>query len=181
MEIHIHANNQQLGPFATERVLEMARTGAIPDDALVWHADAPEWYPLSDFIARHGVGSTPSRPIDRPVITPAPIADEPSANTYVLRGIGAGFATALVGGGLWIGVSLAAGIRIPYVGLVIGWLVGVATSKASREEAAPILPISAVVFTLFAHAFFIPYFLLSPWFWLSLAFACYNAWKASAN
>jgi hypothetical protein len=181
MEIHVHANGQQLGPFPPAEVIEMARTGAIPADASVWHPDAPQWYPLSDFLAEQSARSTPAYSPVLPLSPSVPASDEPSANTYVLRGVGAGFATALIGGGLWIAVSLAAGIRIPYVGLLIGWLVGVATSKASREEAAPILPISAVVFTLLAHGFFIPYFLLNPWFWLSLAFACYNAWKASAN
>jgi len=185
-EVHVFvpATQQQQGPFAPDVVVEMARSGALPPDASVWHAGAPEWYPLARFLARQEPPAAPA-----PMANAAPLRpiresssqDGPTPAACVVRGIAAGFATALAGGGAWVAVSIAVGIRIPYVGLLVGWLVGLATAKASRDESSLLLPVSAVAFTLLAHAYFIPYFLVSPWFWLSLAFACFNAWKAAAN
>ena len=179
-EVHVFvpATQQQQGPFAPDVVVGMARSGSIPPDASVWHADASEWYPLSRFLARQdppvAAPAANAAPVLRP-IWEAASHEGPSPAACVGRGIAAGFATALVGGAAWLAVSIAVGIRIPYVGLLVGWLVGVATAKASRDESSLLLPVSALVFTLLAHAYFIPYFLVSPWFWLSLAFACFNA------
>jgi hypothetical protein len=187
MDIHVFANNQQMGPFPKDTVLQMASIGSIPADASVWHDGAKDWYPLGDFVAAHG-GATPAPATeqaspDRPAVAVLPNSslEGPSPTACVIRGVAAGFGTAVACGGAWLALSITTGVWIGYVGLLVGWLVGKATSAASREEGAIILPISAVCFTLLTCAPVLVMRPLSPWVWLSAAFGAFNAWKASAN
>jgi len=190
MEIHVFANNQQLGPFSKESVLEMARLGSLPPEASVWHDGVKDWYPISEFVGNHG-GSVPSAASipsteatevsERSAPTRSGADGEPSPTAFVIRGVAAGLGTAVVAGGAWLAFSVMTGIWIGLIGLLVGWLVGKMTSVASREEGAVVLPISAVVFTLVTY---LPILIVRPlnmWVWLSCAFAGFNAWKAAAN
>ena len=189
MEIHVFANNQQMGPYPKETVIQMAGLGSLPADASVWHDGAGDWYPLSEFLAKNGGVA-----VAAPAAEAAPELErqerealrvrrdeDPSPRAYVVRGVAAGFGTAVVAGGIWLAFSIWTGIWLGLIGLLVGWLVGKATSVASREEGAAILPISAVVFTLMTCAPVLIARPLSPWVWLGSAFACFNAWKAAAN
>ncbi len=190
MEIHVFANNQQLGPFSKESVLEMARLGSLPPDASVWHDGVKDWYPVSEFVGNQGgaVATPVSVPTAEEALSPERLVSsrsesegEPSPTTFVVRGVAAGLGTAVVAGGAWFAFSFMTGIWIGLIGLLVGWLVGKMTSVANREEGAAILPISAVVFTLVTY---LPILVVRPmnlWVWLSCAFAGFNAWKAAAN
>lgn len=188
MEIHVFANNQQMGPYPKDTVIQMAGLGSLPADASVWHDRAGEWYPLSEFLAKNG-GAAVAAPAaaagperqEREVVQVSMRDEGPSPTAYVVRGVAAGFGTAVVAGGIWLAFSIWTGIWLGLIGLLVGWLVGTATSVASREEGAAILPISAVVFTLMTCAPVLIARPLSPWVWLGSAFACFNAWKAAAN
>lgn len=186
MEIHVFVNNQQLGPYPKETVIQMAGLGSLPADASVWHDGASDWYPLSEFLSKNGgvaasvAAAGPERGERESVLVPR-MDEGPSPAAYVVRGVAAGFGTAVVAGGIWLAFSIWTGIWLGLIGLLVGWLVGKATSVASREEGAAILPISAVVFTLMTCAPVLIVRPLSPWVWMGAAFACFNAWKAAAN
>lgn len=195
MVFHVFANNQQMGPFNKEAVLEMAAMGSIPADASVWHDGAPDWYPLAEFLSAHGGGGAVQSVVPSAGADPAPATvparrgsvgegvrdDGPSPTAFVVRGVAAGFGTAVLGGAAWLAFSMFTGFWIGYIGILVGWLVGKATSAASREEGAVILPVSAVLFTVLAFAPVLAMAYLSPWVWLSLAFGCFNAWRAAAQ
>lgn len=186
MEIHVFANSQQMGPYPKETVIQMAGLGSLPADASVWHDGAGDWYPLSEFLAKNG-GAVASAAAAGPErgeheLAQVSMGDEgPSPTAFVVRGVAAGFGTAVVAGGVWLAFSIWTGIWLGLIGLLVGWLVGKATSVASREEGAAILPISAVVFTLMTCAPVLIVRPLNAWAWLASAFACFNAWKAAAN
>ena len=187
MDIHIFANNQQMGPFSKETVLQMASIGSLPADASVWHDGAADWYPLAKFVAAHGSPAPAPQAVEAApmqtaaAVLPGSSLEGPSPTTCVLRGIAAGFGTAVLCGAAWVALSIATGVWIGYIGLLVGWLVGKATSAASREEGAAILPISAVCFTLLTCAPVLVMRPLSPWVWLSAAFGAFNAWRAVAQ
>ncbi len=182
MEVHVFANQQQLGPFAPDAVVEMARLGSIPPDASVWHDGAPDWFPLSDFVQQHGPGMfAAAAPVQAaPAYSPPRTrpSDGPSAGSCVLRGVGAGFGVALIGGMVWFGLGMATGIRIPFVGLAIGWAVGKSTSWASRGVASIWLPVSAVLFTFIACA---PLSFFSIYNMVALVFAMFSAWRGASE
>ena len=187
MDIHVFANNQQMGPFPKETVLQMAGIGSLPADASVWHDGATDWYPLAQFVAAHGSSTPAAQAVETAsartatAVLPSSSLEGPSPTTCVLRGVAAGFGTAVVCGGAWLALSISTGVWIGYIGLLVGWLVGKATSAASREEGATILPVSAVCFTLLTCAPVLVMRPLSPWVWLSAAFGAFNAWKAVAH
>jgi hypothetical protein len=176
MEIHVHHNGQQLGPFPKESLIEMARLGSFPNDALVWHDGATDWYPLGDFMKAHAPAAP--QPAAQPLVTYTKKNDEPSGSMCVVKGIAAGFGVAVVGGGAWLAASLAAGFRIPFVGILLGLGVGFATSKASRGEGSVLLPVSAVVWTLLASLLV---FNVSIWGLASMAYSLYLAWKWASD
>lgn len=190
MEIHVFANNQQMGPYPKETVIQMAGLGSLPADASVWHDGAADWYPLSEFLVKNGgvaaatpAVSAPAEPVmaQRETFRSGAGDDGPSPTACIVRGVAAGFGTAVVAGGIWLAFSIFTGVWLGLIGMGVGWLVGKATSAASREESAPILPISAVVFTLMTCAPVLIARTFSPWAWLGSAFACFNAWKAATN
>ena len=49
MNITIHKNGQQLGPFSEAQVAEMLRSGKLGHEDLAWAPDMPDWTPLSSF------------------------------------------------------------------------------------------------------------------------------------
>jgi hypothetical protein len=49
MNITIHKNGQQLGPFSEAQVAEMLRSGKLGHEDLAWAPDMPDWKPLSSF------------------------------------------------------------------------------------------------------------------------------------
>jgi len=49
MNITIHKNGQQLGPFSEAKVAEMLRSGKLGHEDLAWTPEMTEWKPLSSF------------------------------------------------------------------------------------------------------------------------------------
>jgi hypothetical protein len=116
MDIHVFANNQQMGPFPKDTVLQMASIGSIPPDASVWHDGAKDWYPVGEFVAAHGAATpAPAREEvsqSRPsvAVLPSSSLDGPSPTACVIRGVAAGFGTAVACGGAWLALSITTGI-----------------------------------------------------------------------
>jgi uncharacterized RDD family membrane protein YckC len=48
MNWHYAENGKQVGPVGEDRLLELAQTGAITPNTLVWHAGMPEWKPFRE-------------------------------------------------------------------------------------------------------------------------------------
>ncbi|SRR6266404_3253934 len=86
MDFYLHRQGQQLGPYPLETVHQMLRQGGLSATDLVWHEGAPEWMPLSAFLARNPTGTTVPAPAAAP--RPAPVAAQnPDAFARRLVGV----------------------------------------------------------------------------------------------
>ena len=76
MNVTIHKNGQQLGPFSEAQVAEMLRSGMLEQDDLAWAPDMTDWKPLSSFSFFQtqsnqlpppisGVANTPSKVVQK--------------------------------------------------------------------------------------------------------------------
>ena len=72
MNITIHKNGQQLGPFSEAQVAEMLRSGKLGHEDLAWAPDMPDWKPLSSF----SIFQTQSNQLPPPI---SGISNAPSA------------------------------------------------------------------------------------------------------
>jgi type II secretory pathway pseudopilin PulG len=72
MNITIHKNGQQLGPFSEAQVAEMLRSGKLGYEDLAWAPDMPDWKPLSSF----SIFQTQSNQLPPPI---SGISNAPSA------------------------------------------------------------------------------------------------------
>ena len=54
MQIHIHRDGQQYGPYSVEEAREHLETGALLPDDIAWHAGITEWLPLSQVLEAAG-------------------------------------------------------------------------------------------------------------------------------
>ncbi len=64
-DLYLHHQGQQLGPYPLATVHQMFQQGGLSATDLVWHEGAPEWMPLSAFLARNPAGTalpTPAAP-----------------------------------------------------------------------------------------------------------------------
>ena len=71
MNITIHKNGQQLGPFSEAQVAEMLRSGMLEQDDLAWTPEMPDWKPLSSF----SIFQTQSNQLQSPI---SEVANTPS-------------------------------------------------------------------------------------------------------
>ncbi|MEI8309299.1 MAG: DUF4339 domain-containing protein [Verrucomicrobiota bacterium] len=53
MQIHIHKNGQQPGPFPESRIAEMLKSGEAAESDLAWSEGMESWKPLSSFAQFH--------------------------------------------------------------------------------------------------------------------------------
>lgn len=67
MELYLHKNGEQDGPYTEEQISSLLTAGELSRDDIVWHEGLSEWQPL------HAVFSLPT-----PVIPPAPIPQTPA-------------------------------------------------------------------------------------------------------
>ena len=47
MQIYLHLNGENVGPFTLPRVSAKLVSGEVPPDTLAWHEGLDDWYPLS--------------------------------------------------------------------------------------------------------------------------------------
>ncbi len=95
MQIHVHHQGAQIGPFTREAVAEMVRLGTLGPDANVWHEGLPDWIPAGQFLQQlppESAATSTSRP------APAPDSEEPSEMNVVLKALACGFIVALIAG-----------------------------------------------------------------------------------
>ncbi|MEO0793532.1 MAG: DUF975 family protein [Verrucomicrobiota bacterium] len=59
MQWYYSANNQQQGPVSEEQLKQLASTGVINDQSLVWREGMPDWQPFSTVKASFGVTPVP--------------------------------------------------------------------------------------------------------------------------
>jgi hypothetical protein len=65
MNITIHKNGQQLGPYSEAQVNEMIRSGSISHEDLAWSPGMDEWKPLSSILNLHNQPTQPTPPMQR--------------------------------------------------------------------------------------------------------------------
>ena len=96
MELYLHQDGEQVGPYSEEQISSMLTSGALSRDDLVWHEGLTEWQPL------HAVFTLPA-----PVAPPAParqvirqtIAEPQTIMTNVKQG-------AIIGGWVCFGLGI---------------------------------------------------------------------------
>jgi len=62
MELYLHQNGEQVGPYTEEQIISMVSSGEISRDDIIWHEGLAEWQPIHSVVA-----------------LPAPIAPQPAA------------------------------------------------------------------------------------------------------
>jgi hypothetical protein len=76
MQIYLHRDGQQLGPFTIEQVRGELVSGTIHGEDLAWHDGIPNWIPLSQMpefaVAAPPPTVTAAPPVSAPVTTAAP-------------------------------------------------------------------------------------------------------------
>lgn len=136
MQLHVHHQGNQIGPFTPEAVAEMFRLGTLGPDANVWHEGLPDWVPVNEFLQQR---PAPAAPVV--VATPAAAAntDGPSELSVVLKALACGLVVALVAGVLFgvieakLGDATRGARRIlGWLLAGLGWLVGFTVSRVSR-------------------------------------------------
>jgi len=70
MDLYLHHQGQQLGPYPLQTVQEMLRQGDASASDLVWGEGMPEWMPLSAFLAQNPSGT--AAPASAAPIQPVP-------------------------------------------------------------------------------------------------------------
>jgi Domain of unknown function (DUF4190)/GYF domain 2 len=86
MQIYIHKNNQQLGPFTEEEIKAQLASGAISLEDPVWWQGQADWIPLGQSPLASVASATTLAPstsiavVERP---PVPVPGTPSGEPYV--------------------------------------------------------------------------------------------------
>jgi hypothetical protein len=136
MQLHVHHQGNQIGPFTPEAVAEMVRLGTLGPDASVWHEGLPDWVPVNEFLQQLPAPAAPAA-----VATPAAAAnaDGPSELSVVLKALACGLVVALVAGVIFgvieakLGDATRGARRIlGWLLAGLGWLVGFTVSRVSR-------------------------------------------------
>lgn len=87
MQIFIHKNGQQLGPFPEAKVAEMLKTGQVAPTDPAWSEGMEKWSPLSTFPQfQSAAGSPPPLPASTPA-QPALSKTEPLSTWSLVLGI----------------------------------------------------------------------------------------------
>src|ERR1700722_15569464 len=71
MDWHYAENGQQLGPVSEEQLLQLAQSGVVKTDPLVWHAGMSDWKPFH----AAGPGAPPPVPDSAPSFAPGSAPD----------------------------------------------------------------------------------------------------------
>ncbi len=136
MQLHVHHQGNQIGPFAPEAVAEMVRLGTLGPDASVWHEGLPDWVPVNEFLQQLPAPAAPAA-----VVAPVAAAnsDGPSELSVVLKALACGLVVALVAGVIFgvieakLGDATRGARRIlGWLLAGLGWLVGFTVSRVSR-------------------------------------------------
>lgn len=137
MQLLVHFQGNQLGPFPPAAVAEMLQLGTITAEAQVWHEGLPDWMPVNQFLAQHPSAPTPSAPALTPL---PPVADDgPSESAVVFRALISGFVVALIAGAIFgaieamLGDASRGARRLTgWLLAGLGWVVGFTVSRVSR-------------------------------------------------
>ncbi len=98
MEIYIHKDGANLGPFTPERVKEGLIRGEFRRSDHAWHEGQPNWMPLADMIEITGTAVLPPDLPFMPSTTRSPAADRSAAGVQVFAGFWVRFAAYVVDG-----------------------------------------------------------------------------------
>lgn len=135
VQVHVHQQGNQIGPFTAEAVAEMVRLGTLGPDANVWHEGLADWIPVNQFLAQ----LPPPPPPAEPVMATTVSMEGPSELGVVLRALVCGLVVALVAGVLFgvieakLGDATRGARRIlGWLLAGLGWLVGFTVSRVSR-------------------------------------------------
>jgi hypothetical protein len=120
MNIFIHRDGQQLGPFGEAEVKSQLTAGTISRQDLAWWEGQAGWVPLEQaFLAVDAAPSAPA-PISSPTVAPAVSAAMPAASTASAPIGTSGMAIgALISGiaGLFVGIIFLVPIILGYLAL----------------------------------------------------------------
>ena len=61
MELYLHQNGEQVGPYTEEQIISMVSSGELSRDDIIWHEGLAEWQPIQSVVS-----------------LPAPIAPQPA-------------------------------------------------------------------------------------------------------
>jgi hypothetical protein len=77
MELYLHQNGEQVGPYTVDQITSMIQSGALTRDDIVWHEGLSEWQPL------HTIFDIDTTPVPRAPIprtqTQTTVSKEPKA------------------------------------------------------------------------------------------------------
>jgi len=120
MELYLHRNGEQVGPYNEDQISSMITNGALSRDDIVWHDGLIEWQPL------HAVFSLP------PPLAPPPLSHHPvqpqtpnQPPVVVIQKKSGCLSTGLI----VVGVIVIGSIGLSVLGLIAG-------SSAIKESAA---------------------------------------------
>ena len=81
MEIHIHKDGQQLGPYTIEETYRYVQEGRLLQADLAWHEGAADWKPLSDVLGIRQPSPPPPQTIPEASSATAPMTGSAKADT----------------------------------------------------------------------------------------------------
>ena len=98
MDIYIHKEGQQVGPYSLEQVNEQLAQGTLQLTDLAFHEGLSNWTPLSQVAGVTISGALPPHPpVPQPAVAPAVSAQPNNTGKYLLfGGIAAGLLLLLV-------------------------------------------------------------------------------------
>lgn len=137
VQLLVHFQGNQLGPFPPAAVAEMLQLGTITAEAQVWHEGLPDWMPVNQFLAQH----PPAPAVSAPALTPLPPVtdDGPSESAVVVKALVSGFVVALIAGAIFGAIEAKLGDAsrgarrlIGVLLAVFSWVVGFTVSRVSR-------------------------------------------------
>lgn len=137
MQLLVHFQGNQIGPFPPAAVAEMLRLGTITAEAMVWHEGMPDWVPVNQFLAQHAPAPAPAAPALTPL---PPVSDDgPSESAVVIKALVAGLIVALIAGAIFgaieakLGDASRGARRLTgWLLAGLGWVVGFTVSRVSR-------------------------------------------------
>ena len=68
MQVYIHREGQQFGPYSIKEANDYMASGNLQADDLAWHEGAPDWMPLKRVMVVAPTAPTPPRPAPKRVL-----------------------------------------------------------------------------------------------------------------
>ena len=131
MNIIIHRNGENYGPYTLDQVKDLIRNRTFHELDLSWYEGRTDWISLKDVLS--------------PVPPPTPQTKKlPDTSPQTVR-----ISNPLV---LWFGITLA--LVVPPLGFLLGLMI--LTNPADRKYSRPIFIVSAIVGTLWMIRFYLP-------------------------